>query len=190
MGETFGGKSAVRDESTLLLGGVGVCGTAAATKIAAEADLVICVGTRLTDFATGSQSAFQHPDVKFISINVASHDAYKQGALAVTADARESLSQLQSACKAAGIRTSDDYRDEIATAREAWSRKLQEEAFQQAPDEIMSQAQLIAALNQSAQPGDTIVAAAGGPPGDLLRLWGRNRWAPLPYRVRQFVYGI
>ena len=171
VGETFGGKSAVRDESALLLGGVGVCGTAAATKIAAEADLVICVGTRLTDFATGSQSAFQHPDVKFISINVASHDAYKQGALAVTADARESLSQLQSACKAAGIRTSDDYRDEIATAREAWFRKLQEEAFRQAPDEIMSQAQLIAALNQSAQPGDTIVAAAGGPPGDLLRLW-------------------
>ena len=171
VGETFGGKSAVKEESPMLLGGVGVCGTRAATKIAAEADLVISVGTRLGDFATGSQSAFQHPDVKFISINVASHDAHKQGALAITADARESLSQLLSACRAAGIRTSDDYRDDIAAACEDWRRTLREEAFQQTPGEMMSQAQLIAALNQSAQPGDTIVAAAGGPPGDLLRLW-------------------
>ena len=171
VGETFGGKSAVKEESPMLLGGVGVCGTRAATKIAVEADLVISVGTRLGDFATGSQSAFQHPDVKFISINVASHDAHKQGALAITADARESLSRLLSACKAAGIRTSDDYRDEIAAACEDWRRTLREEAFRQTPGEIMSQAQLIAALNQSAQPGDTIVAAAGGPPGDLLRLW-------------------
>ncbi len=171
VGETFGGKSAVQEESAMLLGGVGVCGTRAATKIAAEADLVISVGTRLGDFATGSQSAFQNPDVKFVSINVASHDAYKQGALAITADARESLSRLLSACKSAGIRTSDDYRDEIATAREAWRHTLREEAYTETPGEIMSQAQLIAAVNESAQPGDTVVAAAGGIPGDLLRLW-------------------
>ena len=171
VGETFGGKSAVQEESAMLLGGVGVCGTRAATKIAAEADLVISVGTRLGDFATGSQSAFQNPDVKFVSINVASHDAYKQGALAITADARESLSRLLSACKSAGIRTSDDYRDEIASAREAWQRTLREEAYTETPGEIMSQAQLIAAVNESAQPGDTVVAAAGGIPGDLLRLW-------------------
>ena len=171
VGETFGGKGAVREESSMLLGGIGVCGTRAATRLAAEADLVISVGTRLGDFATGSQSAFQHPDVKFISINVASHDAHKQGALAITADARESLSQLLSGCQTAGIRTSDDYRDEITAARQAWQGTLREEAFQQTPGEIMSQAQLIAALNQSAQPGDTVVAAAGGIPGDLLRLW-------------------
>ena len=90
VGETFGGKGAIRKASTLLLGGHGVTGTPAAGKIVSQADLVISVGTRLTDFTTGSQSVFNHPEVKFININVCGHDAYKQGALPITADARAS----------------------------------------------------------------------------------------------------
>ncbi len=89
--ETFAGKGAIRNRSPLALGGHGLEGTGAAATIVSQADLVISIGTRLTDFATGSQSCFNHPDVRFISINVCSHDAYKQGALPITADAREAL---------------------------------------------------------------------------------------------------
>ena len=133
VGETFGGKSAVQEESAMLLGGVGVCGTRAATKIAAEADLVISVGTRLGDFATGSQSAFQNPDVKVCQHQRRQSRRVQTGALAITADARESLSRLLSACKSAGIRTSDDYRDEIATAREAWRHTLRKKPIRKRP---------------------------------------------------------
>ena len=81
MTETVAGKGALRGRPELLMGGFGVTGNPAAGKIVSVADLVISVGTRLTDFSTGSQAAFNDPDVKFIGINVSSHDAYKQGAL-------------------------------------------------------------------------------------------------------------
>ena len=88
VGETFAGKGALKEHSPMALGGIGLEGTGAAAAIIAAADLVISVGTRLTDFATGSQSCFQHPDVRFININVCGHDAFKQGALPIVADAR------------------------------------------------------------------------------------------------------
>ena len=89
VGETLGGKGALRQASPLLVGGFGVTGNPAAGTVISQADVVLCIGTRLTDFSTGSMSAFQHPDVKFISLNVAGHDAYKLGALPILADARE-----------------------------------------------------------------------------------------------------
>src|SRR5208282_2623063 len=92
--ETFAGKGAIRKDSALLLGGHGLTGNSSAAQCVSKADLIICVGTRLTDFATGSQSCFNHPEVKFISLNVKSHDAYKQGALPMLADAREGLRAL------------------------------------------------------------------------------------------------
>lgn len=167
--ETSGGKGALAGESPLLLGGSGVNGTPAAATIVRDADLVIAIGTRLTDFTTGSQSAFQHPDVRFITINVCAHDAYKQGALPVVADAREALTALTMA--AAGITTDAAYRAEIAAAKDAWAAQLRDEVFVQRPGEAMSQGQLIGTLNAAAQPGDTVIAAAGGLPGDLLKLW-------------------
>ena len=92
VGETFGRQGRVpRRRAGWRLGGLGVEGNPARRAIAREADLVICVGTRLTDFATGSQSLFQHPDVRFASINVTGHDAHKLGALPIVADAREAL---------------------------------------------------------------------------------------------------
>jgi 3D-(3,5/4)-trihydroxycyclohexane-1,2-dione acylhydrolase (decyclizing) len=94
VGETMAGKGAMASDAALSLGGFGVTGTASAGKIMSQADLVICIGTRLTDFSTGSQSAFNHPDVKFITINVNGHDAYKQGAMPIVADAREALRAL------------------------------------------------------------------------------------------------
>ncbi len=167
--ETSGGKGAMTGESPLLLGGSGVNGTPAATQIVRDADLVIAIGTRLTDFTTGSQSAFQHPDVRFIAINVCAHDAYKEGALPIVADAHETLVALTKA--AAGITTDTAYRTEIAATKEAWARQLRDEVYVQIPGEAMSQGQLIGMLNQTARAGDTVIAAAGGAPGDLLKLW-------------------
>ena len=175
VGETFAGKGAIRAESTLLLGGLGVSGTPSAGKIASQADLVICVGTRLTDFATGSQSAFQHPQVKFISINVSGHDAYKQGALPVVADAREALRAFFKAAEAAGLKPDPAYLREIDKAKEAWQRQLKEEVYRQVPGEAMSQGQLIGVLNEAAQGGDIVISAAGTPTGDLLKLWDASR---------------
>ncbi len=167
--ETSGGKGAMAGESPLLLGGSGVNGTPAAARIVRDADLVIAIGTRLTDFTTGSQSIFQHPDVRFITINVCAHDAYKQGALPIVADARETLAALAKA--ASGITTDAAYRDEIAAAKKAWAKQLRDEIYVQVPGEAMSQGQLIGTLNETARPGDTVIAAAGGLPGDLLKLW-------------------
>jgi len=175
--ETFAGKGAMREDSRLTLGGVGLEGNPAAGRIAKDADLVLCVGTRMTDFTTGSHTLFQHPGVRFVGINVWGRDGYKDGALPIVADAREALSALTAAVAEEGIATAQDYRDEVTSTRQAW---LEERAALAEPvdGEAMSQAQLILALNEAAQPGDTVIAAAGTPPGDLLKIWdstgGRN----------------
>ena len=106
VGETMGGKGAIAGESAMSVGGAGVTGTAAAGKLMGQADLVISVGTRLGDFATGSHSAFNHPEVKFIGVNVCGGDSYKLGALPIIADAREALKALHKAGTDAGIRPS------------------------------------------------------------------------------------
>lgn len=169
--ETFCGKGAMLVDSPLRLGGQGVEGTGAAARISAGADLVIAVGTRLTDFTTGSQSCFSQPDVRFIGINVAGYDAYKNGALPIPSDAREALRALQRTAKAAGLKSRKTYVTEAEKAKRAWSRIVKREAFTQVEGEAMSQGQLIKTLNDSARPGDVVVGAAGAPPGDLLKLW-------------------
>jgi 3D-(3,5/4)-trihydroxycyclohexane-1,2-dione acylhydrolase (decyclizing) len=169
--ETYAGKGAMREESELLLGAGGVNGTAAAGRIARDADLVIAVGTRLTDFTTGSQSLWQHPDVRFVNVNVAPHDAYKQGALPLVADAKLALAALTEAARAAGVRPRRAYLDEVKAARAAWQETLRTEVFVRRPNEAMSQGELIGIVNEAAQPGDTAIAAAGGLPGDLQKLW-------------------
>ncbi len=176
--ETFAGRGAIRNKSTLLLGGYGVTGAPSGTQVAKQADLVLCIGTRMTDFTTGSQSVFQHPEVRFVSINVTSHDAYKQGALPIIADVREGLSALLKATGEATLKPDPGYCKEIAGINEEWERRLREEVYQQAEGERMSQAQVIGVINEETQAGDVIVGAAGTPPGDLLKLWdateGRN----------------
>ncbi len=172
--ETFAGKGAVQEDSWLQLGGVGLEGNPAASRIAREADLVFAVGTRLTDFTTGSHTVFQHPEVRFVSINVWGRDAVKEGALPIVADAREALEALTTAVD---FSTSDVYRAEVTRVRDEW---LETRAGLAEPveGEAMSQAQLILTLNEVAQPGDTVITAAGTPPGDLLKIWdatgGRN----------------
>ena len=169
--ETSAGKGAIRNASPLLLGGQGVNGTPAAGKISSQADLVISIGGRLMDFTTGSQSAFNNPDVKFININVGNHDAYKQGGVPIIADAREALAALTVAAEAAGVQPNAAYVQEITALNREWQQQLENEVAQETPGEAMSQGQLISLLNDAAQPGDTIIGAAGTPPGDLLKMW-------------------
>jgi 3D-(3,5/4)-trihydroxycyclohexane-1,2-dione acylhydrolase (decyclizing) len=166
--ETFGGKGALQEDSWLQLGGLGLEGNPGATRIAREADLVLAVGTRLTDFATGSHSVFRHPDLRFVGINVWGRDAVKEGGLPVVADAREALAALAEA--AAGAETAEAYREEVRRAREEWLETRASLAAQ-VEGERMSQAQLILTLNEAAQAGDTVITAAGTPPGDLLKIW-------------------
>ena len=175
--ETFAGKGSIRRESKLLLGGHGVTGNVSAGKAVSKADLVICVGTRLSDFTTGSQTAFNHPDVKFIGFNVTSHDSYKQGALPIIADARKALEALSEAAAKAGIAPAAGYLEEIAKLKAEWERQLREEIYQPTPGEAMTQGELIGVLNAESKHGDVIVAAAGGAPGDLHKVWDVSKGA-------------
>jgi 3D-(3,5/4)-trihydroxycyclohexane-1,2-dione acylhydrolase (decyclizing) len=171
VGETFAGRGAFLDDSTLLLGGVGATGTPAAGKIAAGADLVISVGTRLTDFTTGSRSLFQHPNVQFLGINVCGKDAYKLGATPIVADAREALAALTAAGRDAGVGPRASYLEDVGRTREEWREHLRSEVFVQTPGQRLRQAQCLGIVNEQARSGDVIVAAAGSAPGDVHQMW-------------------
>lgn len=167
--ETFAGKGALLETSDLGIGGVGVEGNPAANAVLREADLVICIGTRLGDFITASRSLFADPAVRFVGINVAAHDATKLGALALVADAREALTALTVAGRQAGLRPDAGYVTHVRTRHEAWLDRL---AAHVAPAPgTLTQGQVIRVLGEGAQRGDTIVAAAGSPVGDLLKQW-------------------
>ena len=170
--ETSAGKGAYRGAADLQLDGLGVTGSPAAARAARQADLVICLGTRLTDFSTGSHSLFQDPNVRFASINVCAHDAHKLSALAVLADAREGLRVVLQGARERGLAGQDAYRASVAELRSQWRQRLEDEVFAVAADDApLTQGQMLGILNEQAQAGDTVVAAAGSPPGDLLQMW-------------------
>ncbi len=174
--ETFAGKGAVQEEAWWGMGGIGVEGNPAANALAAEADLILHVGTRLTDFTTASRSIFQDPDVRFASINVTDHDARKLGALPIVADARRGLLALTAAGLEASVRPQRDWESRARAAKDAWlpvrAAALSAMASGSSATGVpMTQGQLIGVLQAASRPGDTIVAAAGGPPGDLLKVW-------------------
>ena len=171
VGETHAGRGAIRTGSELLMGGTGHLGTPAAGRIAEEADLVLCIGTRLHDFVTGSNSAFQNPDVKFICINVNERDAHKLGALPVTADARLALAALTEAGTAAGLAPRAAWVERATRARAAWEEVKRTEVFVDHPGEKMSQGQLVGIINDEMQAGDLLLAAAGTVPSDLTKLF-------------------
>jgi len=178
VGETSAGKGSFRRENELQVGGVGATGNPAAGALAHDADLVLCVGTRLTDFTTGSQSLFQHPEVRLAAINVVPHDAFKLGALPVIADAREALRELTAAARAAGLKPRQAYVREAGRRRAEWHARLEREVFPSVDDERLTQPQVLGIVNRLAAAGDTVVGAAGSFPADLLSLWdcagGRN----------------
>src|SRR5262249_32604378 len=143
--ETSAGKGVMRADR-LNLGGIGVNGTGAANELAAAADLVICVGTRLTDFTTGSLSLFKDPDGRFLGINVAPPDAGKLGATALVADARLALESL--------TERRERSRPDVDAAAERWSAALA------APSGSFDRRAVYETVNAAAQPGDWVVAAA------------------------------
>ncbi|GAB6859737.1 3D-(3,5/4)-trihydroxycyclohexane-1,2-dione acylhydrolase (decyclizing) [Microbacterium xylanilyticum] len=161
------------------LGGVGATGTLAANRVAAEADVVIGIGTRYSDFTTGSRTAFQNPDVVFVNINVASFDAYKHGSqLPVIADAREALAELSMELE--GYEIDADYADRIVREKAQWDAAV-DAAFAPSGLAVPGQPEIIGAVQSSLDPADVIVQAAGSLPGDLHKLW-RVR-DPLGYHV-------
>lgn len=151
------------------LGSVGATGTAASNRLAAEADLVIGIGTRYSDFTTGSRTTFQNSNVQFININIASFDAFKHGSqLTVVADAREALIELSEVLGDHRVETS--YREAIAREKAAWDA-IVDEAFLDKKLSKPSQSEIIGAVIRSSAPDDTVVCAAGSLPGDLHKLW-------------------
>jgi 3D-(3,5/4)-trihydroxycyclohexane-1,2-dione acylhydrolase (decyclizing) len=160
--ETSAGKG-VMAPGPLNLGGIGVNGTAAARQVAERADLVVCVGTRLTDFTTGSLSLFQAPSVRFLGINVCATDAYKLAAAPLVADARLALD----AQRAARDGRRPAARPDVIAAQAAWRADLDERPRRQ----VFDRRAVYSAVNATARAGDWVVAAAGWAPGDLLKLW-------------------
>jgi 3D-(3,5/4)-trihydroxycyclohexane-1,2-dione acylhydrolase (decyclizing) len=173
VGETHAGRGALRDGSAnpLSMGGTGHNGNPAAAVAAAEADVVLCVGTRLQDFVTGSNSAFQDPGVRFISINVNGRDAYKLGALPITADAKLALRALTEAGRAAGVTPNEEWVGKSSGLIEEWEKTKRDRIYVDAPSGELTQGQLIGVLNEEMQDGDILVAAAGSIPSDLTKLF-------------------
>ncbi|MEC0209178.1 3D-(3,5/4)-trihydroxycyclohexane-1,2-dione acylhydrolase (decyclizing) [Paenibacillus ehimensis] len=167
--ETQAGKSAMPWNHPLYMGAIGVTGSLAANRLAKEADLIISVGTRLADFPTASKSAFQHPDVSFLNINVSSFDAMKLNALMAVADAKEALTALQEALGRAGYESSYPA-EELKAEKLAWDQEVDRLYAMELPDGL-SQTRVIGEINASLDPSDVIVCAAGSLPGDLHRLW-------------------
>jgi 3D-(3,5/4)-trihydroxycyclohexane-1,2-dione acylhydrolase (decyclizing) len=164
--ETFAGKGAVQHPAWWQIGGIGLEGTPATNELARRADFVLTVGSRLTDFATASQSLFQDPDVHFASINVNPRDADRLGATGIVADARRGLAALTEALHSTGYRSPIAWQDETRARVAQWLPRRAE-----ALAEDLTQGRLIGLLQEHARAGDTIVAAAGGPPGDLQKVW-------------------
>ena len=135
-----------------------------------EADVVICVGTRLTDLITGSHSLFQNPGVRFVDLNVDASDANKLSGVPVLAGAQVALEEISAGLADRGWSTEESYREEVAAAKESWDADLRADLVERS-GERMSQAQVIEALNAQTGPGDVVIGGAGTVPVDMLKLW-------------------
>ena len=195
-GETQAGKSAVESDYRYNLGGIGVTGNSAANTIAKDADLVIGVGTRFTDFTTASKQLFQHPDVQFLTINTSEFHANKLDAVKLVADAKEGLFVLRKELMSIGYQSG--YTTEIASAKDAWEAELErlhsirftgadfipeikghlDESLAEYAESLgtqLTQTEVIGEVNKLLDDNSVIVGAAGSLPGDLQRMWKSNK---------------
>ncbi|MED3955327.1 3D-(3,5/4)-trihydroxycyclohexane-1,2-dione acylhydrolase (decyclizing) [Priestia aryabhattai] len=195
-GETQAGKSAVESDYRYNLGGIGVTGNSAANTIAKDADLVIGVGTRFTDFTTASKQLFQHPDVQFLTINTSGFHANKLDAVKLVADAKEGLFALRKELMSIGYQSG--YTTEIASAKDAWEAELErlhsirftgadfipeikghlDESLAEYAESLgtqLTQTEVIGEVNKLLDDNSVIVGAAGSLPGDLQRMWKSNK---------------
>jgi 3D-(3,5/4)-trihydroxycyclohexane-1,2-dione acylhydrolase (decyclizing) len=171
VGETMAGKGSLRYDHPLNLGALGATGTFAANRVARDADLVIGIGTRYSDFTTASKTAFQHPEVRFININVAAFDASKHLALPLVGDAKATLEELHTLLD--GYAVDEGYRAHCEQLHIAWDAEV--ERIYAIRNELLgsvpSQGELIGAVNELSAPDAIMVCAAGSLPGDLHKLW-------------------
>jgi 3D-(3,5/4)-trihydroxycyclohexane-1,2-dione acylhydrolase (decyclizing) len=168
VGETQAGKGSLPYDHSSALGAIGVTGTFAANRIAAEADLVIGVGTRWSDFTTASKTAFQNPDVHFVNVNVADFDAAKHAGLQLVGDARATLERLTYLVD--GFAVDDGYREQAAALNAEWDAEV-ERLYALGHEPLPAQSEVIGVVNSFSQPTDVVVCAAGSMPGDLHKLW-------------------
>ena len=168
VGETMAGKGSLRYNAPGALGAVGATGTPGANITAREADLVINIGTRLSDFTTASKTAFRDLDVAFISINVSAFDAAKHGSVGLVGDAKVTIEELSEAL--AGYRVASDYEAGVKRFQGEWESEV-DRIYTLNHRPILSQGEVIGAVNDASGDRDVMVCAAGSLPGDLHKLW-------------------
>src|SRR5256885_15450423 len=166
--ETQAGKGSLSYDHSQAVGAIGVTGTPGANILAREADLIIGIGTRYTDFTTASKTAFQNPDVRFININITEFDAYKHSALPVVSDARATLEELEAAL--GDFSVDERYARRIARYREEWDQQV-ERIYSEPSGLPIGQGEVIGAVNSFSGPRDVVVCVAGSLPGDRHKLW-------------------
>ncbi len=190
--ETQAGKSAIESTHRLNVGGLGVTGNAAANELAREADVVIGVGTRFTDFTTASKQLFQNDSVEFVTVNTSEFHAGKLEAAKVVADAKAGLTELGEQLMKADYQSG--YENEITDAKENWQKELtrlyqtdfktadfkpeiaghldeQLSEYEKALNSSLTQTAVIGKINETIDESAIIVGAAGSLPGDLQRMW-------------------
>lgn len=166
--ETQAGKGSLPFDHPQCVGAVGATGTLAANRLAHEADLIIGVGTRYSDFTSASMTAFQNPNVRFVNINTTEFDAYKVSAIPVVADARAALDALCPALN--GHHVSGEYAAEVADLRRQWDAEVAR-LFNLNTQPKPGQSEVIGAMYEASGPRDILLSAAGSHPGDLHKLW-------------------
>lgn len=166
--ETQAGKGCLPYDHPQAVGAVGVTGTTAANALARDADVVLGIGTRWSDFTTASRTAFAAPGVRFINCNIATFDAAKHAGLSVVGDARAALEELARAV--AGWSVEPSYRAESAILAGEWNRVV-ERAYSLGNRPLPAQSEVIGAVNDISEPRDVVLNASGSMPGDLHKLW-------------------
>ena len=166
--ETQAGKGSLAYDHPQCLGAIGATGTLSANRIAHDADLVIGIGTRYSDFTTASKTAFQNPSVKFININLFEMDAFKHSGLALTADARVTIEELTTALTTYSVPSG--YAEEIKNLKQQWEAET-ERLYHLDHTPLPGQSEIIGAIWETIGPRDVLMSAAGSQPGDLHKLW-------------------
>ncbi len=195
-GETQGGKSACRSSHPYCLGGIGVTGTSASNVIAKDADVVIAVGSRMSDFTTGSKSLFKNKNVRFVTINNSRYHAYKLDAVKAVGDARVTIEALAEKLRKRNYRSA--YTDEIERAKAAWDQELERlgsieytgedfeplikardmrtiPEFVRLTDGKITQTAALAAINRTIDKNATIITAGGSLPSCMQRMWKTDK---------------
>lgn len=170
--ETQAGKGALNWQHPQLLGGIGVTGSDAANELAAEADVVLAVGTRLADFTTGSRSLFGNPALKLVSLNVGSFDGHKHAAQPLICDAQVGLVALSRGL--AGWQAADEWQALANKQITRWNR-LVDQVTARVETPLPNDAQVLGCVNRAAGEQGVVVCAAGGLPGELQKLWRTER---------------